>query len=83
MCAVSETLTDEQLHTLHEAAAYRYPRFTIGLSPDFSLEVSAKSANGSRTIWDPRVLATGTFAEMKTLHVKAMAEYKLLAERGY
>ncbi len=77
---MSETLTDEQEDILRELTAYRYPRFTIGLSPEFTVEVSAIAPNPNRRIWGPHTLGTGTFAEMRELHDEAKVEYHLLVK---
>jgi hypothetical protein len=72
-------MTEEQRDIIREAMAYRYLFWGIGVkSGKNTLSVSAKSSNGSRTIWGPHLLGTGTFTEMSKLRDRAMAEYRKL-----
>ncbi len=80
-------LTDEQIDIIREATAYRHPRWSLGTSDSYAcdgewmLQVSAVAANGSRTIWGPHLLGTGTYAEMNKLQHETAVEYRKLTAR--
>ena len=71
-------MRDEQSDIIREAAAYRFPYWTIGVIKDrWMLEVRAtlEPSIGSRPIWGPHLFGTGTYNEMNKLRRAAMATY--------